>query len=109
MQLKEIDSCPGYWVSSDGDVYHYKNAKYCKLKPFSCKGYLCVTIKGLKYVGKLVLSTFHPTTNPNLRVWHIDGDKTNNRLSNLMWATCSEVQRYSRYTKEERQKIRARV
>ena len=48
--------------------------------------------KGHRFsVHRLVLETFNPVQNMNeLQVDHIDGNKQNNQLSNLRWATCSE-------------------
>lgn len=42
-------------------------------------------------VHRLILETFcpHPDSS-ELQVNHIDGDKTNNKLSNLQWVTCKE-------------------
>lgn len=64
-------------------------AKICR------KGYhrvqLCINSK-CKHcnIHRLVAIAFIPTTNYNLQVNHIDGDKTNNYVSNLEWVTNSE-------------------
>lgn len=42
-------------------------------------------------VHRLVLSTFNPVDNMNnLQVNHIDGNKSNNKLTNLEWVTAKE-------------------
>ena len=51
-------------------------------------------------VQKLVLQTFNTTDNPNSKVKHIDGDKSNNRLTNLCWVT-AEITSETIYTEEE--------
>lgn len=65
-----------------------------------------VDLDGRKeYIARLVLEAFDPTDNPNLKAFHIDGDKCNNNLDNLVWLTQSEIQRYSQYTIERRKEI----
>lgn len=71
------------------------------LKPNPNKwGYLSVVLqkegkrKDWK-IHRLVLSIFNPVENwEELEVNHIDGDKENNNLKNLEWATKSENQRH---------------
>lgn len=53
--------------------------------------------KGLK-AHRLVAEAFLPNPLNKREVNHIDGDKHNNRLDNLEWATSSENQLHSFYT-----------
>ena len=65
------------------------------------KGYLFVNLRreGSRKtykVHRLVLMTFAPCENmENLQVNHIDEDKSNNRLENLEWCTCSYNNTYN--------------
>lgn len=65
------------------------------MKPFKKHGYLYISLcndnrqKKDYSVHVLVLQAFRPC-NQKLVVHHIDRDKTNNRLSNLMWCTIQE-------------------
>lgn len=95
-----IPSFPGYGVSRDGRVWTCKNARHGFLpywKPLSPGlngyGYLVVAImqKGKRVtckVHKLVALTFlgDPT---GLDVNHVNGVRTDNRLSNLEYVTRS--------------------
>lgn len=103
MRLLQIKDRPNYWVSTDGDVYHYKNAKYIKMKPHLHGGYYRICIQGCKYyISHLVLDAFKPNNNKKLKAYHIDGDKRNNKLTNLIWATPSQIQLWARMLPEYR-------
>ena len=117
---KDIEGYEGlYQVSNLGRVnslarvvkyknYNSKNNSNChkvveKIKKATCKGkgshggggYYVVTLyKNGKskqwYVHRLVAMAFLPNDENKETVNHIDGDKSNNCLSNLEWATYSE-------------------
>lgn len=59
---------------------------------FGYKKFNVSTKEGQKQlrVHRCVLEAFNPTITNNLQVNHIDGNKLNNRLSNLEWCTDSE-------------------
>lgn len=59
--------------------YGYKTIKLCKLGN-------CTQAR----VHRLVAQAFIPTDNPKNQINHIDGDKTNNNVSNLEWVTAQE-------------------
>lgn len=92
--------CPEYFVSSNGRVLSMKaSSPGIVLKPDSDKdGYLHVSLKipgretSKRYsVHRMVLTTFNgkpPTAGHVCAHW--DGDRTNNCLENLRWATQSD-------------------
>lgn len=85
-----------YLVSNTGKVYSVKYKKCLSTTP-NHRGYLRVgiylpdgTVKRLS-VHAMVLETFvGEKPSKEYQVDHIDGDKTNNDLSNLEWVTPSE-------------------
>lgn len=82
-----------YEVSNTGKV---RNMKGIKLKPANKAGYLTLglskqNIQKYKTVHSLVIEAFKgESPSPNHSVNHIDGDKKNNNIENLEWATQSE-------------------
>ncbi len=88
-----------YYVTEDGHVWSEYSHKFIRELPDK-NGYLKVRLsstdlpKGKQHaysVHRLVLENFKPCNGmENLQVNHIDGDKTNNSISNLEWTTCSE-------------------
>lgn len=84
-----------YYISSLGRVYskHTNNFR----KPYKdTKGYLMVDYRNIanrritKKIHRLVAELFITRHSENLIVNHIDGNKTNNHVSNLEWVTYKE-------------------
>lgn len=83
-----------YFVTDTGQIYSKRANKflsyqkdkdgYAKIQMISTDG------KRHRYsVHRLVLENFNPVPNMHqLQVNHIDGNKFNNKLSNLEWCTC---------------------
>lgn len=88
-----------YSVSDNGDIYSHMSGKV--LKPSkNNSGYLKVCLyfgggKTYKEVHRLVAESFIPNPEYKRTVNHIDGNKNNNNVSNLEWATYSENIKHS--------------
>lgn len=72
-----------------------KSQKERVLKPGLCKGYKQVVLckdgkREPRTVHRLVAQAFLENSDGKPQINHKDGDKENNRASNLEWATCSE-------------------
>ena len=92
--FKEIDGYPNYEISNLGRVRNIKVGRV--LRQFETKyGYvqvsLCKDRKQKSFlVHRLVATAFIPNFENKREINHIDGDKTNNCVSNLEWSTRSE-------------------
>lgn len=95
---KDIEGYSGqYQISNKGNVKSFKrNQKGVNLKPqISGQGYLAVSLltegkaKWHK-VHRLVALAFLENPENKQEVNHLDGDKTNNCVENLVWANRSE-------------------
>lgn len=79
-----------YSVTSDGRIWSYKASRWLKSSPNS-RGYQVVTLRGrgksTKYVHRLVAEAFILKLPDRHQVNHIDGNKTNNCVSNLEWCS----------------------
>lgn len=91
------DEYPCYFAVSDGRILSWKN-KLIELKQIeNNQNYKIVQlskdgVKKNKRVHRLILASFVENIDNKTQVDHIDGDRANNNLSNLRWATPSENQ-----------------
>jgi len=89
---KDIDNYKGlYKISNTGLIKSVRRNELLKLCN-DAYGYLKVTLcknnnKKQCKVHRLVCETFLKIPNYKLDVNHIDGDKKNNKISNLEWVT----------------------
>lgn len=102
---RPIAGWPGYSITTSGDVYSTRSNSGDaqgkppkKLKPYIGRdGYARVTLcagGGVTkrfFVHRLVMETFLPyEPDKSLQGMHLDGDRTNNDVSNLAWGTAKE-------------------
>ncbi|MCX7987668.1 MAG: NUMOD4 motif-containing HNH endonuclease [Bacteroidales bacterium] len=97
-EWKEIPNSNGmYFISNYGRVKSFMldKTKGQILKLHLLQGYYAVTINALsgsKYVHRMVAETWLKQPSPlHTFVIHLDGNKRNNHVSNLAWATLEEV------------------
>lgn len=100
LQYCDIEGFENYIIYSDGRVF----SKYKRifLSPRMCRGgysfvnlYQSRKMKSVK-IHRLVALHFIPNPANKPCVDHIDGDKSNNHVSNLRWATISENSKYQK-------------
>lgn len=104
--MKDIPGYEGkYAVTEDGQVWSYRRKRF--LSPWVChNGYHQVALfdnykRENRRVHRLVMETYNPVPGMEyLDVNHLNENKTDNRLSNLEWATRKENANYG--TRNER-------
>ena len=89
--MKQVAGFEEYLMNEKGDVFGPRK----KLKRVMHKrGYHMVTVrKQARLLHMLVARTYIPNPNGYTNVSHIDGDVTNNHISNLEWVTVQELRR----------------
>ena len=86
----ENEDTSGYYISSLGRFKNKKGVVMANYKPHH-SGYIYLRVNIKKYaLHRLVATMFLPNVENKPFVNHKDGNKTNNKLDNLEWVTCSE-------------------
>lgn len=100
---KDIRGYEGlYQVSNTGKICSAIKSRYRVLKPIKKdNGYLCVSLSKLKkskrfYIHHLVMQAFPGDRPDKVDINHIDGNKANNNVFNLEYATRSENMAHAR-------------
>lgn len=84
-----------FWVNipnhPDYEINNYGDIRYCDaeilVRPTVNRGYFRVRLDGKRYyVHQLMMLSFYPDEQNGHYIKHIDGDKSNNCLSNLCFA-----------------------
>lgn len=96
--MTQIKDFEGYYITRCGEVYSTRKTstpKKLSTKPDKNTGYIFVmfNMNGKTYrktVHRLVATCFIPNPENKEQVNHIDGNKSNNDISNLEWNTRSE-------------------
>jgi hypothetical protein len=93
--MRQLKDNPNYLVTVDGRVFSLHSMRFLTLHK-NDNGYLRVKIDGkLCYIHRLVAKTYLPNPENKATVNHMDGDKYNNMLCNLEWATSSENMKHA--------------
>lgn len=112
MEWRAVEGFPNYSVSDSGAIMNTVTGKTLKCRKAG-NGYYKVTLccNGKhtdQYVHRLVAETYIPNDLRKSEVNHIDGNKRNNTVSNLEWATRAENMQHL-YNKLDSTEIRRRM
>ena len=100
---KEIDGYNGYYhIDELGNVYSIN----CILKKQLINGYEVVFlakngVKTKKRVHKLVANAFIPNPENKPCIDHIDGNRSNNNVTNLRWCTIKENNNFPNFNRNK--------
>ena len=96
MLFRTIFRYPDYEINEFGEVRR-KDTKHIR-KTHSFNGHKRVRLShngSSEYVARLVAETYISNPEGKTDVRHIDGNKSNNHISNLEWASHSDIQKDS--------------
>jgi hypothetical protein len=98
--MKQIKEFENYLITVDGKVFSLKTMSFLKLRKNRENGYYRTELYDGKLnnnkkrknlsIARLVADAYLPNPENKPTVNHIDGNKENNMLCNLEWATYSE-------------------
>lgn len=97
--MKKIKGYNDYLIDKNGNIFNIKLNRFI-VQNISHKGYHRVNLNKNKYkrqyqLHRLVALIFIPNLENKPQVNHIDGNKSNNNVSNLEWVTGSENVRHA--------------
>lgn len=101
--MKSIKNYPHYKISKDGEIYSTHLSTTPKVKKsvkYKKSGYMyneLTNSEGRKkfLVHRLVAETYIPNPNNLTQVNHKNGVRTDNRLENLEWVSCSDNHKHA--------------
>lgn len=93
-----IEHIQDYLIYDDGRVYSFISNRFLTVAK-TARGYYQVTVFGKNhYMHRLLATYFIPNPDNKPYVNHIDGNKSNNSISNLEWCTANENMTHARDT-----------
>jgi hypothetical protein len=99
----KIPGCSDYTITLEGDIYSWKSGKPYKMKPsLAGTGYYNIGLRNdegeifKQGVHRFVAMTYLPNPDNLPTVNHKDGNKQNNNVMNLEWASHSDQALHAR-------------
>ena len=105
-EYKQVKNHESYIVSNLGNVINLETGRMLKQR-FDRDGYKRLNLKGkIVNVHRITANVFIPNPQNKPCVVHIDGNRANNNVSNLRWATYTENCRNSTLSKNNKTGIK---